>query len=119
MNNIYIAYALWFFLGWLGAHRLYLGKFISGFAMMALFFTGSALTFILVGYLFLAIWGIWWIVDVFLTGSYVDKNIIKQNLKDELRNKDIANDLRALYELYESGKISKAEFEARKEILFR
>lgn len=119
MNNIYIAYGLWFFLGWLGAHRLYLGKFISGFLMMALFFTGTILKIVIVGYIFLVIWGIWWIIDVFLTGKYVDLSIMKQKLKDNLKNQDMANELKNLYELYESGKISKAEFEAKKEILFR
>ncbi|MBE2985365.1 NINE protein [Campylobacter sp. RM9344] len=119
MNNIYVAYALWFFLGWLGAHRLYLGKFITGFLMMGLFFMGTMLQVVLVGYVFLLIWGIWWIADVFLTGKYVDENILKEGLKRDLKNQDIANDLKRLYELYEKGEISKAEFEARKEILFR
>ena len=36
-----------------------------------------------------------------------------------LKLKDKEDDLKRLYELFESGAISKAEFEARKEILFR
>lgn len=119
MNNVYIAYALWFFLGWLGAHRLYLGRFISGFLMMALFFLGSSTWMFFVGWIFWAIWGIWWVIDVFLTGGYVDENIKKESLKDELKFKDKADDLAKLYELYERGEISKAEFEARREILFK
>lgn len=118
-NNIYIAYALWFFAGWLGAHRIYLGKFISGFLMMALFFMGTYLQIVLIGYLFLAVWGIWWIFDVFLTGGYVDKNLQRDELKDALKKQSLESELKRLYELYEDGKISKAEFEARKEILFR
>ena len=31
-----MAYLLWFFLGLFGVHRFYLGKFGSGFAMLAL-----------------------------------------------------------------------------------
>ncbi|QCD53410.1 NINE protein [Campylobacter sp. RM16192] len=118
-NNIYIAYALWFFTGWFGGHRFYLGKFVSGFFMMALFFIGSYLQIILIGYLILTIWGIWWLFDVYLTGAYVDKNLQKEKLKDELKKQGLEGELKRLYELYEAGKISKAEFEARKEILFR
>ncbi|MBR8464465.1 NINE protein [Campylobacter sp. faydin G-24] len=118
-NNIYIAYALWFFVGWLGAHRIYLGKFISGFLMMGLFFIGTIFQIVLIGYFFLAIWAIWWLVDVFLVGSYVDKNLLKDELKRKLKMQDKEADLKRLYELYDSGVISKAEFEARKEILFK
>lgn len=32
----FVAYVFWFFLGWLGAHRIYAGRPKSGFAMMAL-----------------------------------------------------------------------------------
>ncbi|WP_169784510.1 NINE protein [Campylobacter curvus] len=119
MNNIYIAYALWFFAGWLGAHRIYLGKFISGFLMMGLFFVGAALKIVLIGYLFLAVWGIWWVIDIFLTSSYVERNLQKEELKRSLKMQSKEADLKRLYELYESGAISKAEFEARREILFR
>ena len=118
-NNIYVAYALWLLTGWLGAHRIYLGKFITGFLMMGLFFIGYSLQIILIGYLFLAIWGIWWIIDAFLVGSGVEKNLQKVELKERLKLKDKEEDLKRLYELFESGAISKAEFEARKEILFR
>ncbi|MGG7074083.1 NINE protein [Campylobacter sp. 9BO] len=120
MNNIFIAYALWFFLGWLGAHRLYLGRFISGFAQMALFFLGSTTYwFFFIGFIPWVIWGIWWLLDVFATGRMVDENLLKQNMKNELKNKSLADDLRVLYEKFERGEITKAEFEARKEILFR
>lgn len=119
MNNIYIAYALWFFTGWLGGHRLYLGKFISGFLMMALFAIGSATYWFLIGWVFFAIWGVWWLFDVFLTGSYVEENLRKERLKGDLRAQDRETELTRLYELFEDGKISKAEFEARRDILLR
>ena len=38
-NNVYIAYALWLLTGRFGGHGFYPGKFVSGFAMMALFFS--------------------------------------------------------------------------------
>ena len=47
------------------------------------------------------------------------KNLQKVELKERLKLKDKEDDLKRLYELFESGAISKAEFEARKEILFR
>ena len=46
-DNVYIAYALWLLTGWFGGHRFYLGKFVSGFAMMALFFIGYGLAWCL------------------------------------------------------------------------
>ncbi|WP_069638206.1 NINE protein [Campylobacter pinnipediorum] len=119
MNNPYIAYALWFFVGWLGAHRLYLGKFISGFFMMGLFFVGSAFAWIFIGWIFLIIWGIWWLMDVFLIGVCIEQNLKKDSFKKDLELKDKEEELRKLYELYEQNKITKAELEAKKEILFR
>ncbi|MBD3786792.1 MAG: TM2 domain-containing protein [Sphingomonadales bacterium] len=61
-----VAYLLWFFLGYFGAHRFYLGRWISGVIMLALFGIGSALAFILVGYIPLALVAIWWVIDAFL-----------------------------------------------------
>ncbi|MCR4942453.1 MAG: NINE protein [Campylobacter sp.] len=119
MNNVYVAYALWLFCGWLGLHRIYLGRFFSGFAQMALVYIGGSTLYILIGFIFYGIWGIWWLFDVYFVGKIVDENELKQRLKNELKNKDLADNLRKLYEQYENGEISKAEFEARKEILFR
>lgn len=49
-KSIFRAYLLWFFLGWMGGHRYYAGKWISG-----LFYTFS------LGFLFMG-----WAVDLFL-----------------------------------------------------
>lgn len=35
-RSIAAAYVLWFFFGWLGAHRFYLGRKLSGLLMVAL-----------------------------------------------------------------------------------
>ena len=80
-NNIYVAYALWLLTGWLGAHRIYLGKFITGFLMMGLFFVGYSTFYFIIGIPFLIIWGIWWLIDAFLVGAYVEKNLQKAELK--------------------------------------
>jgi TM2 domain-containing membrane protein YozV len=51
-----VAYLLWFFLGWLSAHRFYLGKI------------GSGILYLVTGQFF----GIGWIIDGFTLGSKVD-----------------------------------------------
>lgn len=65
MKSKGVAYLLWFFLGIFSAHRFYLGK------------TGSAILYLLTGQLF----GIGWLVDLFLLGGMVDQ----YNTKDELK----------------------------------
>lgn len=62
----FVAYLLWFFLGMFGAHRFYLGRWMSGLLMLALFGIGSALAFILIGYIPLALVGLWWLIDALL-----------------------------------------------------
>src|SRR3546814_4365354 len=54
-KSVLVAYLLWFFLGWLGLHRFYLGYVISGLLMLALWGVGTLLTFILVGYVILVV----------------------------------------------------------------
>jgi len=61
-----VAYLLWFFLGFFGVHRFYLGRWLSGLMMLVLFGIGSALTIILVGYLPLALVALWWALDALL-----------------------------------------------------
>ncbi|MDD2324010.1 MAG: TM2 domain-containing protein [Bacteroidales bacterium] len=57
MKSKGVAYLLWFFLGIFSAHRFYLGK------------TGSAILYLLTGQIF----GIGWLVDLFLLGGMVDQ----------------------------------------------
>lgn len=66
-----IAYLLWFFLGPCGVHRFYLKRYMSGLALLLLTAVGGALTVILVGYVFLAIATIWWVIDLFLIPEMV------------------------------------------------
>lgn len=66
-----IAYVLWFFLGPFGVHRLYLKRIASGLAMLLLWAVGGTLTVIGIGYLFLAIAGLWLVVDIFLIPGMV------------------------------------------------
>lgn len=121
VRNVYIAYALWFFLAPIGSgfHRIYCGKFVSGFLMLGLYWLGQITMWLLIGFGFLAIWAIWWIADVFLTQSMVEnanKSITtEQNISNEQKIKNVE----ALYELYKSGAISEAEYEVRKDIIMR
>ncbi|WP_353255321.1 TM2 domain-containing protein [Hyphomonas sp.] len=61
------AYFLWFFLGWISAHRFYLGK--PGTAILQILSY-----FILIGF-------VWWIVDLFLIPSII------QDKMDETRGR--------------------------------
>jgi len=57
MKSKGVAYLLWFFLGVFSAHRFYLGKI------------GSGILYLLTGQLF----GIGWLIDLFILGGMVDK----------------------------------------------
>ncbi len=66
-----VSYALWIFLGGLGAHRFYHGRVISGFGLMALSLFGY---FALLGGgipYFVMAGGVWMIVDAFLIPGWV------------------------------------------------
>lgn len=65
------AYLLWFFLGFFGAYRFYLGRWVSGLFMLALFGLGTLLAPVLVGYLPLGLVGLWWLIDAFLIPSMI------------------------------------------------
>ncbi|MBQ9292757.1 MAG: SHOCT domain-containing protein [Campylobacter sp.] len=128
IRNNYVAYGLWFLGGLLGLiglpiggglHRIYCGKFISGFAQIALYWLGAFTVWFLVGFVFLLFWGIWWLVDLFFIGLWVED---LNGDVSETKDADYAEKIRsveALYELYQKGAISKEEYEARKDILMR
>lgn len=63
-----LAFALWFFLGFLGAHRFYMGKIGSGIGMIVLTFFGI-LT--IQGPFLIIAAAIWVIVDAFLISGWV------------------------------------------------
>lgn len=65
-KSVLVAYLLWFFLGWLGVHRFYLGYTMSAVIMVALWLIGTVLSIILIGYVILLIPALWWVVDLFL-----------------------------------------------------
>lgn len=67
-RSLVIAYLLWFFLGYGGVHRFYLGRWFSGLLMLALLGLAVVMSFIpVLGWFF---WGptiLWWAVDAVFT----------------------------------------------------
>ena len=61
-----IAYRLWWFLGPAGVPRFYLGRVGSGVVMLLLTCVSGVLTVVLIGFVGLAVVGLWWLVDAFL-----------------------------------------------------
>ena len=61
-----VAYLLWFFLGWAGAHRFYLGKIGSAIAILFLTLISVPLMYVLIGFVTWAIVAIWLLIDAFL-----------------------------------------------------
>ena len=86
-KSLLIAYLVWFFIGILGVHRIYLGRIKSGFALLAL----SILCFVFsivtlgIGTLVFILPFIWLIVDAFLIPGMVER-----------ANMALANDLTRL-----------------------
>jgi len=67
-KSLIVAYVLWFFLGYVGAHRFYLGRPLSGVIMLALSAVTLLLTLVSFGVLSF-LWfvvGLWWLIDALL-----------------------------------------------------
>ncbi|MCC6678544.1 MAG: TM2 domain-containing protein [Phycisphaerales bacterium] len=73
-KSLLVAYLLWWFLGFLGAHRLYLGRIGSGIFMLVVSIVSWVLTLVLVGFIGLALIGLWWLIDAFLIPGMVRKD---------------------------------------------
>lgn len=80
------SYLLWFFLGSFGAHRFYLGRVPSAIVMLLLSIVGWATAIFIVGYLFLAIVGLWWIIDAFLIPGMIrkDNDMLRMKMAAEM-----------------------------------
>jgi TM2 domain-containing membrane protein YozV len=61
-----LAYVIWFFLGWAGIHRLYLGRITSGLLMLVMLGVSWLLHFVLIGFLGYLIIIPWWAIDALL-----------------------------------------------------
>ena len=81
-----MAYALWFFVGWFGAHRFYFGKNKIAILFIALAFI-SIITFVfLIGIATAIVLVVWVIVDAFLIPSWIvqDTQEKRERLTEEL-----------------------------------
>lgn len=81
-KSVGASYALWFFVGYLGGHRFYLGRKGSAIVMLLLTIFGVLLSFVGVGFILLAVVGIWALVDAFLIPGMVaeQKNKVRNDL---------------------------------------
>ncbi|MEO0411658.1 MAG: TM2 domain-containing protein [Pseudomonadota bacterium] len=73
-KSLLITYLLWFFLPMLGVHRMYLGKWMSGFFMLGLSVVGGALTWAIIGFVPLGLAGLWWMLDAILNYINVEQH---------------------------------------------
>lgn len=124
-KNIYIAYILWFFSSPIGGglHRIYCGKFMSGFLQIGLYWLAYICFVTIIGMIIALpiwiIWGLWWLSDIYFTGVLVEESAVLNSINKNLSQEETIKNIETLYELYQKGAISKEEYEARKEILMR
>lgn len=81
-----VAYLLLIFLWGLGVHRMYLGRWVSGVIMLALWGLGWLTAPILIGWPLLALVSVWVIIDMFLIPSMIqdDNAVNRQRIATEL-----------------------------------
>lgn len=120
-KNIIIAYLLWWFLGWAGAHRFYLGRTSTGFAQLMLSIMGATTFIFIIGYLLLVIVGVWWMFDAYFTYKMVQEENEKQGIVTSSfsvsKSGGFHNDLdqlEKLHALYEKGVLTQEEYEKKK-----
>ena len=120
-KNIIVAYLLWWFLGWAGVHRFYLGRVKSGIAQLLLVLIGGATWIILIGYLFIMAWFIWWLLDAFFTYKMVEEENEKRGLSSSSISFSKSGDMHSeleqlekLHALYEKGALTREQYEEKK-----
>jgi len=94
MKSAVLAYLFWWFLGILGAHRFYLGK-KHGWTMLIIAILGILGSVVVVGALLFIPLTIWWIIDVFKIGGWIQEYNLEiiskyddQNIKTETVKED-------------------------------
>lgn len=120
-KNIIVAYLLWWFLGWAGAHRLYLGRIQTGLAQLLLTVFGAVTFIFIIGYFLLTIVGVWWMLDIYFTYKILEEENAKQGFDASSfsvsKSGGFHNDLdqlEKLYALYEKGVLTKEQYEKKK-----
>ncbi len=123
-KNMLVAYLLWWFLGWAGVHRFYLGRVKSGITQLLLFVLGWATAIFLIGYFLIVAWLIWWALDAYFTYKIVKEENAKLGVENSTislsKSGGVHNELdqlEKLHALFEKGVITKEEYEAKKATL--
>lgn len=70
-KSVLIAYVLWFFLGFLGGHRFYMGKTGTAIAQLLMFLSAIVTSVILIGGLIFIALIIWVLIDAFRIPGWV------------------------------------------------
>lgn len=73
-KSLIVAYLIWFFLGYGGLHRMYLGRWMSGMVMLAVFVCSWVLTLLIIGYVGLGFILVWWAIDALLMPAMVSRS---------------------------------------------
>ncbi|MDB6176066.1 TM2 domain-containing protein [Paracoccus sp. Z330] len=81
----FVAYLLAILLWGFGAHRLYLGRYMSGIIMLALWGIGWLTAPILIGWIPIALVCVWAVIDLFLIPAMIreDQAMLRQQLSAE------------------------------------
>jgi TM2 domain-containing membrane protein YozV len=123
-KNMIIAYLLWWFMGWAGVHRFYLGRVKTGLAQLLLSIIGYLTVAFVVGFAFLIVWFIWWMLDAYLTFKIVreenEKLGVFHSTISVSKSGDLHNNLdqlEKLHNLFEKGVITKEQYDQKKSTL--
>ena len=70
-KSLGIGLILWLLLGFLGAHRFYMGRIGSALVIATLFLIGWPLSYVIIGFPILFLVGVWLIIDLFCLSGWV------------------------------------------------
>ena len=90
-KSLTISYVLWFFLGYFGIHRFYLGKALSGVIMLICSLISVVMAFLIIPPLIMLVW---WIVDAFLIPIMAKEKTEKDEKKSEIVDKIYSYDFK-------------------------
>ncbi|MEJ2743933.1 MAG: TM2 domain-containing protein [Gammaproteobacteria bacterium] len=103
-KNIILAYLMWWFLGWAGVHRFYLGHIKTGLTQLILFTIGCITSTILIGLVLLIPWFIWWALDAYFTYQMVSEENAKLGVEQSAihfsKSGELNNELDQLEKLH-------------------
>jgi len=116
-KSIGIALLLWLFLGFLGAHRFYMGDFKYGRWQLILSIIGVITLFIMIGWVILlgvVAWVLYDLVVIFRFFEGQPVGIVSLRNKTTESEESNLDSLLKLHDLHEKGVLDKAEYEDRK-----